>query len=473
MHNLKLIAALSLLLLVLCGCQKTTVREEGTKEVPSEQTTAARETQSTVAQTEDQVITVDAAQFTVEQINEQIKEAINSDMYYSGYFTDSDNIFSNRDLLLNQPLEYALYYVTTTGPRKLSPAEIRVLITNHEHPLSASLGKQYLYEIAFFINENGLEYYCQTRHTAADAEPTGTFLGNYTMCFTEFTKPQHEVMSEEWKAQAKAALALYMDQNDFNAYDKRNLPAGNYRVYIKGFYKSDYDSTIIFQREDGLIYSGRYLFLHTISEGNPADLHRVEFLGYADNMTQYLERVRENCAFSMEYTVKETAANLPLLPSMHSFSGTELAGGSRILSATLKSDIFEEVIEPGDPRLIRLLNYLLYSEEQGQTAHTQSDLKEDEILMGTRTPVLDITLQPGTEETGLLGSCSHILISEGYYLLIVDQTDQPEGHSGLSAEKYYPFGKLVSGREDLSNRDDWIDFLEYAEIVNSNDLPLR
>ena len=290
MRIMKLIIIFVLLPIIIFGCNNDTPTE------------SAKNTRT------GQTIVINETQFTLEQINMQIQEKINNDVYYSGYSTESDNIFLNRDLFLNQLLEYKLYYVPAQAdPLQLliDPAEIQIVITNLVHPLSATKGQRYLYQIAFNINETGLQSNCMYRNISAEAEPDGVFLGNFSMYFSELTKPQHEVMSDDWKERARAALALYMDRNDFSAIDNYNLPAGNYCVYIAGFSEADTDATVIFKHEDGSIYQGTYYFIHDISGDHPADLNRVTLVGDADAMEEYITRLQDNAALSMEYKIRD------------------------------------------------------------------------------------------------------------------------------------------------------------------------
>lgn len=297
MQRIKLLLAILLLVGVLGGCKNAEAPAQAEQNVQ-----------------EEKFITVYETQFSVEQINEQIKETINEQLYYHGYFFDSDNIFLNRDLFLNQNLEYSLYYVPSTYPdrtdpeyQEVFPPQIHFVITNIEHPLSTE-NEPKLYFAGIEITQKGLRSdFCRGYHINADEETKGEFLGNYSMCITEIVEPTHEEMSNEWKEQAEAELKLYMDENAYSAVEENNLPVGNYHVYVAGFSEADADSDVIFEHEDGQVYIGTYLSLHHISGEDAANLHRVALCEYPESEAEYLNKVREEAAFSMEYAVNEKA----------------------------------------------------------------------------------------------------------------------------------------------------------------------
>ena len=104
----------------------------------------------------------------------------------------------------------------------------------------------------------------------------------------------------------KKELQIYMDDNNFDKSDPTlNLAAGNYHVYVQKFFKSDADSTIIFEHENGSVYTGRYNFVHECSGKFPADLNHVELVENPDDelFQLYLDKVRADPAVSMEYSV--------------------------------------------------------------------------------------------------------------------------------------------------------------------------
>lgn len=294
MHKTKLLFVILLLLGILSGCQKAGTPVQG--ELPTQ---------------EEKSITVYGTRFTVEQINEQIKETINEELYYCGNDPDSDNMFYNWDLILNKNLEYSLYYVPSDNPdstdpvyQEVFPPQIHFVITNMAHPLSTE-DEPKLYFAGIEITQKGLRSdFCRGYHISADEKMKGEFLGSYSMCLTEIVKPIHEEMSNEWKEQVETELKLYMDENDYSAIKENNLPVGNYHVYIEGFSECDADSDVIFEHEDGRIYIGTYRFLHHASGENSANLHRVTLSEYPESMAEYLNKVRENAVLSMKYAVK-------------------------------------------------------------------------------------------------------------------------------------------------------------------------
>ena len=77
-------------------------------------------------------------------------------------------------------------------------------------------------------------------------------------------------------------------------------------MYVQGFFKSDKDSVIIFENENGNIYMGYYYFIHEIAKDKPADINKVELVSDSDkkHLKAYLEKIHTNAAISMEYTLK-------------------------------------------------------------------------------------------------------------------------------------------------------------------------
>lgn len=171
-------------------------------------------------------------------------------------------------------------------------------------------------------------------------------------------------------------------------------------------------------------------------------------------------------------TNSENATELPMIPAIECFSGTELEleklYGCKILSATMKYAENEMEISVDDPRLIRLLNLLFYSEKQRTTWMLQGLILDAEIQdrLAVSEPTLDITMQPSSEPDGFLSKSSRIVICKEMFMIIY------EGHlyyEGLVAEEFYPFHGLIpyemldDPRLDSKwGEDGWINLLEHA-----------
>ena len=245
------------------------------------------------------VITVDHRTFSVTEIAHGVESAFHTELYY----------YSNGQLsfVLRKPIEYELYF----SPNSVtSLPQVSVIITNAEHPLSSTESPK-LYKFGVKITHHGLQsYFCEQsfvdpRKSREAFLPEGTqHLGNFSMYINEIAPPTHEKMSDNWKQSAEFAIRLYMDNNNFCTDVDENLKPGKYHVYIQGFSESDQDSTIVFVHENGQIYQGQYYFVHSISEGTPADLNHVELLENIDyEFTDYLNKLRLHAALHMEYFV--------------------------------------------------------------------------------------------------------------------------------------------------------------------------
>jgi len=283
---------LLVLLMLLTGCRGN---------VPSGTVASTGDTPTTT-QSAQIKITAKGREYSVEEIQEGILKAFNTEFYYAG----NGHVHLNRNLILNKTLNYDLVFVD----HEFLPY-VLLIVNNLEHPLSTEEEPLYSFGIAF--SEQGMEEKFYTIGTVTRTELTymtevrgETYLGSYSLHITEIVKPQHEQMSEEWKQRAEAAIRRYMDKNDFSSEKEKNLEPGKYHVYIKGFSKGDVDSVIVFEHENGNVYEGGYYFVHDISETLPADLNHVELVEDPSDSyyKKWLDKVRENAALHMEYWVQ-------------------------------------------------------------------------------------------------------------------------------------------------------------------------
>lgn len=275
---LRFLTALFILIIVMSGCE-------------GNETTAFPD-----------AIEVNHQSVSVAQINTGIKTVFNNALYYY-----EDGQLSQ---FLNKKLGYELFFVPSTETAVLP--RIYMIITNVKHPLSTEQ-TPLLYKFGIQISEYGLQsdFYEQSYvpkekvYDAYFSEGT-SYLGSYAMCINEIVQPSYEEMPDQWKKQAETALRLYMDDNNFYSQAEKNLQAGKYQVYIQGFTKSDVDSTVIFEHEDGQIYVGRYHFVHDISDEVSADLNKVELVEDVDpQFMAYLDKLRLTAALTMEYRVED------------------------------------------------------------------------------------------------------------------------------------------------------------------------
>lgn len=247
-------------------------------------------------------IEINNKSISVSEINDGLKDAFNTALYYH-----KDGPIG---AFLNKTVEYELFFISDTKTT-LQP-KISFVITNMEHPLSTEQNPL-LYKFSIHATESGLQsYFCEQSYVRSQANNSTSlaenadYLGNYSLYINKVERPKHEAMSSQWKKRAEEALQLYMERNDFYSEKENNLPKGKYSVFIQGFSKSDVDSTVVFAHEDGRVYLGQYYFVHDIHDGEPADLNKVALVESADaHFAEYLARLRENAAVSMEYVVQQ------------------------------------------------------------------------------------------------------------------------------------------------------------------------
>lgn len=261
-------------------------------------------------------VTINGENISVDHLKDGIKNTFNNILYYHGDNETSPFIIGNKKLMINKEIEYELYFV----PAKEADAvlvsdlpKVYVIITNIYHPLSTQ-EEPLLYDFAIPINNFELcsdfyswGYILQSEKNNYFTDDS-VYLGKHSLCIDEITVPEHEKMSEEWKNKAKEAIGLYMQENDFYSTKEKNLLPGKYHVYIQGFSKSDEDSIIIFENENGCVYRGFYYFVHTdVYYEGPADLNKVEKVEeeYVQEKAfqTYLSKVKANAALEMEYEV--------------------------------------------------------------------------------------------------------------------------------------------------------------------------
>lgn len=286
--------------LLMSGCMgktpNTTVASTG------DNTTTMPSTAETAPLSGEVKITAKGRTYSIEEIQQGILKTFHTEFYYAS----NDDLHLNRNLILNKALEYDLVFVDD-----LFQSYVLLIINNLEHPLSTEEKPLFVFGIAF--SEQGMEekfytFGTTTRDTLTHMteERNKMYLGRYFLHISEIVKPQHEQMSEEWKQRAETAIQRYMDKNDFYSKTEKNLEPGKYHVYIKGFSKGDVDTIIVFEHENGNIYQGFYYFVHDISADTPADLNHVELVSEPDgDYAQWLDKLKENAALSMEYSVQE------------------------------------------------------------------------------------------------------------------------------------------------------------------------
>jgi len=130
------------------------------------------------------------------------------------------------------------------------------------------------------------------------------------MRIDEIVKPEFEVISAEWAENVGNSIRLCMDENE-NGY----LPKGRYKVYVPQLFRSDRDGRVIFEHENGDLYSGALEYIHGYSGLNAAYLNKVNLveedimsnglnIGYnVEAFRRYFEKVKADPAVYLEYEV--------------------------------------------------------------------------------------------------------------------------------------------------------------------------
>lgn len=287
-----------LLVLLLCGCQsdKTDSTNSSTQSEPLPF----------------QYITVDGVSISVDQINVQIKNTFNTQLFYGGFFGSGSPMELNEEFILSHALEYDLYFEpngrTGADAFVLAP-KIYIIITNIAHPLSTA-DNPLLYNFGIDVTKFGLRsnfsYMAHISKHLGDGPKTlwSQYLGHYSLRITEVSRPLHENPSDEWVTTVKNGLRLFMDNCSSYAIDR--FAPGKYTVYVQGFSQSDVNSAVVFVHENGAVYMGDFYFVHEVSNGVPANLNRVALIDYANDkqFQVYLSRLRKEAVLEMEHVVE-------------------------------------------------------------------------------------------------------------------------------------------------------------------------
>lgn len=166
------------------------------------------------------------------------------------------------------------------------------------------------------------------------------------------------------------------------------------------------------------------------------------------------------------------------VPSIHEFAGTQYedfdSHFAQIESAAYIYDGKEIHIEPNDSRLIRLLNFLAYSDKKCLSSLQQGYLDEEQIdaLRLSEFPRLEVSFHCAEGETqDSLSRTFKILVCGDSYLRY---SYTSSADASVVVERYWPYGELVMSmvlEEKLPmnvlsyegwGTGYWIDLLKYA-----------
>jgi len=289
---------LSLLLVVLitislCSCQNIVESNIDSSINQMSQTT----------NTPEQTVMVNGKIFSAEEINAEIKDTFNCEMYYG------NGIIGLEDFT-NKTIEYDLYADNRPDTMStMSDYEVWVnspsiyLVITSMQDISPSSGDMLMLKIN--ITKWGLRSYFIDASYLSEVDMSSYInLGHYTMYIGKPIKPQSETMSDEWIEDVKSEIRLYMDNNNAYGDPSKNLTPGNYHVYLQKFFRSDENSNIIFENENGAVYLGVFQLIHEVTGDMPADLFQVIMDDNPAILQSYIEKVKEDPAVSLEYTVK-------------------------------------------------------------------------------------------------------------------------------------------------------------------------
>ena len=169
---------------------------------------------------------------------------------------------------------------------------------------------------------------------------------------------------------------------------------------------------------------------------------------------------------------------IPDLPKIDDFSGVAYEDFSTMYppveSAILRVDGGEIPIAADDPRLIRLLNFLLYSESNWLTTTQQSYVPTEDIhaLLQSDVSMLDITFahQYVSNHMQISPYLPRMIICGDSYLTFVYDED----NTSVQAERFWPYRTFISdavsaGQANIDylidatwDSEKWIDLLKYA-----------
>lgn len=156
---------------------------------------------------------------------------------------------------------------------------------------------------------------------------------------------------------------------------------------------------------------------------------------------------------------------------------------SPIEVVTYKHDGVAETIDSDDPRVIRLLNFMMYSESQGKTMLQQSyvDANHLESLVKSNEDTLEIIFEAENDERGTPEKPERIIICGDTFLTMFSYEDCLEegpvryAYKGMAAVRYWPYAELLydyAKKRDLDPTEltsfaewgsgYWIDLLKYA-----------
>lgn len=288
MKKVLIILMLFCLLFEVCACVETDEPQKPVEGLPSadEEPNKPKEAREEQEAQSKPLVYVFGRTFTADEINEGVKSTIQCNLYYYGESHDSA---WNTDLFVGREVEYDLFLEhsktsasETNRPDSfqgwvnqslIDPPIVYFVGTNMLHPQSNETDPR-LYWYGINLTKWGVQSYINSGYSCEvgvlssyHVNKDMIYLGHYKMTIDEITKPIYEEKSEEWKEMVKNAIRRQMDANDLNENAENNLPVGKYHVYTRNTQKSDRDTIIVFEHEDGRYFVGNYYFVQEIGLG--------------------------------------------------------------------------------------------------------------------------------------------------------------------------------------------------------------
>lgn len=163
------------------------------------------------------------------------------------------------------------------------------------------------------------------------------------------------------------------------------------------------------------------------------------------------------------------------VPAIAEFSGTEYSSRvPPVESAIYRYNGKEESIAVDDPRLVRLLNFLVHSLNEGSTWLIQGIIEEEDIntYLASEKAMLDITFLPAEDPDAPYIKTPRLVVCGDNYLEFLYPEPYNREPGTLIAEHHWPYGEqafeaqrkgiLANASLGEVSGDDWIDLLEYA-----------
>jgi hypothetical protein len=261
--------------------------------------------------------------FTVDEINAGIKEFfLNKLITADLWIPDTDNSIYSKSFILNNDIEYDLYFERYERRYELEYSA-HLVFTNRLFTDTYD-DEQKLYAISIKMTEFGMQssknwgrYYYENEVLDYSASPQErlypvnryshysgddddiVFLGSHSLRIDEITRPQFHEPDEMWLESAERYIRIFMDYYG----GKYGLEPGNYSVYVPKFFRADDRSDIVFLHENGNFYISNF----SLNDNDYSRIHHnFELDGNINELSDcklYVDMLREDSVINMRYRV--------------------------------------------------------------------------------------------------------------------------------------------------------------------------